>query len=210
MAELAEFIDGIRRADDVAAVIKGLGLDRPILCGWSYGGAVICDYLRRYGEDAIGGINLVGAVSKLGDPVIPYLGEPFTSIIPGFFSENAEECSATLQKFMRICVAAELAPEDFYFFLGYNMIVPPHVRYGLFARTIDSDDLLAGLKSPVLISHGADDAVVRLSMGEYHKQLMPRAELSVYPGIGHTPFWEDPARFNAELTEFSRAAGNGG
>jgi pimeloyl-ACP methyl ester carboxylesterase len=31
----------------VDAVIKSLNLERPILSGWSYGGVVICDYLRQ-------------------------------------------------------------------------------------------------------------------------------------------------------------------
>ena len=38
-------------ADDVAAIIEQLGLDRPVLVGWSYGGFVICDYLRDHGQD---------------------------------------------------------------------------------------------------------------------------------------------------------------
>ena len=33
-------------ADDVRGVITALGLDEPILCGWSYGGVVIGDYLK--------------------------------------------------------------------------------------------------------------------------------------------------------------------
>jgi pimeloyl-ACP methyl ester carboxylesterase len=32
------------------------------------------------------------------------------------------------------------------------------------------------------------------------------AKLSLYDGIGHAPFWEDTARFNAELAAFVRAA----
>ncbi|HMG12561.1 MAG TPA: alpha/beta hydrolase, partial [Gemmatimonadaceae bacterium] len=32
-------------ADDVDAVIRELALDRPILCGWSYGPLVILDYI---------------------------------------------------------------------------------------------------------------------------------------------------------------------
>jgi pimeloyl-ACP methyl ester carboxylesterase len=28
----------------------------------------------------------------------------------------------------------------------------------------------------------------------------------MYDGIGHAPFWEDTARFNAELAAFVRAA----
>jgi pimeloyl-ACP methyl ester carboxylesterase len=30
------------------------------------------------------------------------------------------------------------------------------------------------------------------------------ARLRVYSGIGHTPRWEDPARFSAELVAFVR------
>ena len=32
------------------------------------------------------------------------------------------------------------------------------------------------------------------------------AKLSLYDNIGHAPFWEDTARFNAELAGFVRAA----
>lgn len=31
---------------------------------------------------------------------------------------------------------------------------------------------------------------------------VPGAKASFYEGIGHSPFWEDPARFNRELIEF--------
>jgi pimeloyl-ACP methyl ester carboxylesterase len=41
-------------ADDVAAVITELELERPILCGWSYGGVIICDCVRYHGEDRLG------------------------------------------------------------------------------------------------------------------------------------------------------------
>ena len=53
-------------ADDLNAIIQGLNLDHPILCGWSYGPLIILDYIRYYGEDAIGGINFVDGITKLG------------------------------------------------------------------------------------------------------------------------------------------------
>ena len=58
-------------AADVDAAIRELELDRPILCGWSYGPLVILDYIRHYGEERIGGIHLVGAVTKLGSATNP-------------------------------------------------------------------------------------------------------------------------------------------
>ena len=36
--------------------------------------------------------------------------------------------------------------------------------------------------------------------------MIPGAKLSIYEGIGHAPFYEDAARFNAELAAFVREA----
>ena len=49
-------------AADTHAVITSLGLHRPVLVGWSYGGRLIGDYVRHYGTGAIAGINYVGAL----------------------------------------------------------------------------------------------------------------------------------------------------
>ncbi|MDI3338999.1 MAG: alpha/beta hydrolase [Sphaerobacter sp.] len=70
--------DPRRWADDVQAVIETLGLDRPVLSGWSYGGLIILDYVRYYGEERLGGIHLVGAISKIGTPeaTAPHTGRP--------------------------------------------------------------------------------------------------------------------------------------
>src|SRR5258708_20520740 len=37
-------------ANDIAAVMKELHLERPMLFGWSYAGFIICDYLHAYGH----------------------------------------------------------------------------------------------------------------------------------------------------------------
>src|SRR4051794_2672410 len=54
------YVDGRLWADDVDAVIGQMGLDRPVLVAWSYGGFVVTDYLRAYGQDGIAGLKLVG------------------------------------------------------------------------------------------------------------------------------------------------------
>ena len=40
----------------------------------------------------------------------------------------------------------------------------------------------------------------------YTAKMIPGAKLSVYQGIGHSPFFEDAPRFNAELATFVRSA----
>src|SRR5437868_5780072 len=50
-------------ADDVHALIQQLGLQQPLLCGWSYGPLVILDYVRYYGDTALGGLCFTGGLS---------------------------------------------------------------------------------------------------------------------------------------------------
>lgn len=76
--EPALYTDGDNWADDIAAVIGGLMLDGVTLVGWSYGGFVICDFVRKYGQERIAGINLVDAAVMLGERAFG------TVIGPGF------------------------------------------------------------------------------------------------------------------------------
>jgi non-heme chloroperoxidase len=191
-------------AEDVAAVISSLELDHPILCGWSYAGLVICDYLRQHGEDEIGGINLVSAISKVGsEQALSVLTPEFLALVPGFFSNDAIESIGALEAMLRIVCYDPLPPADLYTMLGFNAIVPPHVREGLFSRTLDNDDVLSRLRAPVLVTHGRDDRCVLPAAAEQHAALIPNATLSLYPQMGHAPHWEDAARFNREIRELA-------
>jgi len=87
-AEIDQYTDGDKWADDIAAVIDQLALDRPILVGWSYGGYIISDYVRRNGQAKIAGINFVAAAVVLGPKAGPLVG-------PGFL-ENAPKIGAAL------------------------------------------------------------------------------------------------------------------
>jgi len=76
------YADGGVWAEDVAATIGQMGLNRPVLVGWSYGGTVIGDYLARYGGDRLSGIALVGACPKMGPSARPFIG-PAGRTFPG-------------------------------------------------------------------------------------------------------------------------------
>jgi pimeloyl-ACP methyl ester carboxylesterase len=74
----------------------------------------------------------------------------------------------------------------------------------LLNRSVENDDVLGALSVPALATHGDTDSSVLLAMAEHHAGLISDAALSVYPGVGHAPFYEDPARFNRELAAFVR------
>jgi len=189
-------------ADDIQAVIDTLKLKQPLLCGWSYGGVIICDYIRHHGGEQIGGVNFVAAISKLGESLFSFVSPRIREILPGSFSNDVEESMNAMQSFVRLLVHKELPPKDFYSILGYNVVVPPYVRSGLFARSLEHDDILAQIKKPLLITHGEDDAILSLEMANYHASRIKHAKVSYYPSVGHSPFWENPERFNSELRAF--------
>ena len=58
----------------------------------------------------------------------------------------------------------------------------------------------------LLVTHGAADRLALPAAAKYTAAKISGAKLSLYDGIGHAPFWEDTARFNAELAAFVRAA----
>src|SRR4051794_3193809 len=106
-------------ADDVDAVIQTLGLERPILSGWSYGPLVILDYIRYYGEDRIGGIQFVGGVTRLGsDEATAVLTPEFLSLIPGFFSADLQESVSSLRSLIDLCFRRPPSAEEIYMMLG--------------------------------------------------------------------------------------------
>ena len=193
-------------ADDVHALIRALNLDHPVLCGWSYGPLVILDYLRHYGEDEIRGANFVGGVTKLGsDEAASVLTAGFLSLIPGFFSTDAQESVVALSSLVRMCFARDLSDEEFYLMLGYNVSVPTHVRQGLFSRSFDNDDLLPKIRKPVLITHGDADAVVSQAVIDKQMNRIANAQMHVMAKAGHACFWDEPAAYNQRLREFVSA-----
>jgi len=190
-------------ADDVNAVIRTLKLDRPVLCGWSYGPLVILDYVRHYGEAALGGVSMVGGITKLGsDEATSVLGPEFLALVPGLFAADVEASAASLQALLRLCFAGEPAIEDLYLMLGFSLTVPPYVRQGLFSRSLDNDDVLSRIRKPVLVVHGARDVIVKPAVIDQHSASVPHARVEMMPDVAHAPFWEDAAVFNGHLEAF--------
>ncbi len=190
-------------ADDVNAVIETLNLDRPVLCGWSYGPLVFLDYIRHYGEDRLGGLQLVGAVTKLGsEQAMAVLTPDFLGVVPQFLSSDAETSVRGLEGLLRLCFAREPSSSERFLMLGYNVSVPPYVRQGLFSRAFHNDDLLPKIRKPVLITHGCADAVVNPAVVDQHKAAMPHAQIQLMSNAGHAVFWDDAVAFNARLHAF--------
>lgn len=195
--------DSRQWADDVNAVIQALHLEHPVLSGWSYGPLVFLDYIRHYGEERIGGLHFVGGVTKLGsEAAMSVLTPEFLSLVPQFFSSDTETSVPGLEGLLRLCFTKEPSGAELYLMLGYNVSVPPYVRQGLLSRSFDNDDLLPKIRKPVLITHGAADAIVKPAAADRHKAAMPHAQVQLMANTGHAAFWDDTAGFNDRLRAF--------
>lgn len=196
------YAEGRLWADDLAAVINGAGLERPVVVAWSYGGFIVADYVREHGDGALGGIVLAGGALHLKPTTFADLG-------PGLLENAQAMCLpdlganiAATRRFLRACSADPLDPDLWESALCWNMVVPAEIRGALIAREIDSDDVLAALSVPVLVIHGLEDSIVLPSMARHVVERCPTAVASWYEGIGHMPFAEAQERFDRELTAF--------
>ena len=89
------YTDGGLWADDLAAVIDGLGLEHVVLAGWSYGAFVICDYIRAYGQDRVAAVNFVEGAVKLGEAAFGTLIGP--GFLDHFVDATADDLPANIR-----------------------------------------------------------------------------------------------------------------
>ncbi|MCL8207613.1 MAG: alpha/beta hydrolase [Actinomycetia bacterium] len=193
-------------AGDLSAVITALGLERPVLVGWSYGGMVVGDFLAAYGPEAVRGIVLVAATGERGtERACSWRGPERLALGDGLGSDDAEASVAALQAFVALLTARPLDAAAAATLLGTNVMVPPYVRRALDARTGSHESTFAAYRGPALVIHGEADRIVLPEAARTQAAWMPQATLRIYPGVGHMPFWEAPEQFDADLAAFLTA-----
>jgi non-heme chloroperoxidase len=198
----ARYKDSKAWGDEVQAVMDAAGLKHPVLVGWSYAGRVISDYVATHGAGKLAGINFVDAGIKANPDLV---GDNLKNQ-PGMAAEDLATNIAATRTFVHGCFSRQPTADDFETMLAFNMMVPPKVRAALGGRPLDATEIMSKLKLPVLVTHGAEDRNSKLGNAKYTASVIPGAKLSVYEGVGHSPFYEDAPRFNAELAAFVREA----
>ena len=203
--EPEHYTDAKLWADDVAAIIDQLSLDRPVLVGWSYGAFVICDYVRAYGQDRDRCDQLRRGRGQAGRGCLRHADRPR---LPRPLRRRHRRRPADQHPghaLVRQDVPREAAPGRRSRDRGVlERRRAGAIRANLAAREIDSDDVLRSLEVPLLVTQGRADSVVLPAMAEHVLATCPTAEASWYDGVGHVPHLEEPERFNRELAELTR------
>ena len=191
-------------ADDLAAILDQLRLDRAVLVGWSYGSFVIGDYVRAYGQDRIAAIDFVEGAVKMGETAFGTLIGP--GFVDHFVDATVDDLPTNMRamrSFVRTCLVKPVPGDDLETAVCWNVVVPAQIRANLGARELDYDDVLRALEVPLLVTQGRADTVVLPAMAEHVLATCPTAEASWYDGVGHVPHLEDPERFNRELAQLT-------
>ncbi len=192
--------DGERWAREVRAVIEAAQLRHPAVVSWSYGGRVTLDYLEYFGgEGVVAGVVLAAATSNAD----PSMFGPSAPLLFRMAEANDEtESLAAAGAFLRACTYRPIPAAEYQLMLDYNLRVPPAVLAAMVGRPAPYGLVLAGLTMPVLAIHGAEDGINLPAMAQYTIRTCPGARASIYEGVGHTPFWEAPERFDGDLARF--------
>lgn len=199
------YTSGDQWAEDLRAIVESLDLDRPVLVGSSYGGLILCDYVRVYGSESVRALNFSAAAVHIG-PDEKKFGEDFVGRLPGLLSDDLLTRIDAVRGFVGVFTASPLPQADAERVMIYNAAVPVHVKRALLSRTENFDAVLKALTVPVLVSQGDSDRIVLSTMSEHTVSVVPNATLSLYEGVGHAPFREDEDRFNRELAELASGA----
>ena len=189
-------------AADVIPLLDTLGIERAVLTGHS-GSCFVARKVALDHPERVAGLILEASPTVLHndarsvdfiESVIANLDDP---ISPDFARSFVAETSSE-----------HLTPTLVDLLVDELLKVPARVWKETFAGLIQYDDIarLPLIEAPTLLVWGDDDTVVSRDMQDHLVRLIPDSELVAYPGVGHTPRWDDPVRFTRDLVTFARRA----
>jgi non-heme chloroperoxidase len=200
-------------ADDLAAVIEGLDLRDITLVGHSTGGGEVTRYLGRHGTDRVKKVLLLGAVPPLmvktdanpeGTPK-----EAFDEIRAGVAADRSQfykDLSAPFYGANREGSKVSEGVRDYFWLLSMQVgLKGAYDCVAAFSETDMTEDLKK-IDVPTLIIHGDDDQIVPIDdSARKSVELVPDAELKVYPGAPHGISTTHKDQFNADLLAFLKS-----
>jgi non-heme chloroperoxidase len=196
--------DGRRWADDLAAVIvatatPGQGAARPVLVGWSLGGAVISNYLAAHGDGGIAGAVYVDGVIELAAGQIT----PHPQLYRDVISPDLKTHLDAERAFLALCFRRQPDTVTFQRLLANAAMASWDMQAAVQTMTVAASEGLGNARVPVLLLYGAQDALVQTTPAIARaRAINPRVRSIVYQEAGHAPFIEEPDRFNRDLAGF--------
>lgn len=200
------YSDAEQWADDLDVVITQCAATLPTVVGWSYAGMIVGDYLRKYGQERVSGVYLVAPLRKIGTTeAVDLLDPSFLQLVPGLLATEVSELLPAVQQFLDLVSTRSASDGERYERLGAALSVPPHARAAMLGREQDNDDVWQNVGVPLGVAFGDADRIITPASSRTFADLIPSASVHEYPGSGHAPFLDDPARFASDLAQFVSA-----
>lgn len=186
-------------ASDLVAMLDQLEVGRAVIAGHSSGAQVAQLFAITYPQRTLG-LVLVGAPAPMrGHPGAAKLDQVFSTLTDPV--DPAWVRGFTERLFAGPPPAAFLDTQ-----VAETLKVPARVIRSTWdgIREFDLSDQLDRIAAPTLVVWGDHDdlPVASRETQENLVHAIPDAELVVYAGVGHSPHWEEPARFAADLASF--------
>jgi pimeloyl-ACP methyl ester carboxylesterase len=185
-------------ADDVAALMDHLGIDRATVVGHSLGTMVARAFALRYAS-RVDRLVLVATIATPANEAAAELGAAvaeFTDLVPEDFVREFQESTS-----------AEAVPEGYFErVISESLRLPAHVWREAVAGIVSADDSgrLGEITAPTLLVWGDRDAWFPRGEQDRVTAAIPGARLAVLEGAGHAPHWERPDEVAEVLTAFLR------
>jgi proline iminopeptidase len=205
-------------AADLQALRLHLGVDTPILMGWSHGGMVAMQFAFTY-PDAISKLILFDTSAYFGE----FLGD-IEGAVQAFEKERWFKRSfAALRaewdgKYETDEDMSRLWAEEMKFYFkkfdkkanAYHertkhlpiRIASLKVFNEMEAGTMDLRPQLKHIRVPTLVIVGRHDFITNVAMAEEMVKHIPDARLEIFEDSGHYAFVEEPAKFYRVIKEF--------
>jgi pimeloyl-ACP methyl ester carboxylesterase len=197
--DAAAYADGMRWADDLQAVIAASQARKPVLVGWSLGGAVISNYLAKFGDSGIAGAVYVDGVIELKPEQI--VAHP--QVYRDLNSPDLKTHLDTVRTFLGLCFHTPPDQATFQRLFANAAMASWDMQRAVQSMTVQAEQGLGKAQVPVLLLYGERDALVQAKPAIARaKALNPRIRSTLYAQSGHAPFLEEPDRFDRDLARF--------
>ena len=198
----SQSIDGgmVAIADEVAALITSLVTGKVVIIGHSMGG-MLAQVLGATHPDICQAIILSCTHKGRAQPVGSPLGAAVQERIQK--REVMDDASYGALRVGKM-LSGEIDPEIMAFLAAVaGEIRVEGIRCGGFAmQYLDTSPFLEKITAPVAIFTGADDVVVKPDAAAALKAGLPQARHWLLADVGHAPYCEDAASFNASIEAF--------
>lgn len=191
-------------ADDLHQLTEYLDLDDIVLAGLSLGGFVAVQYLNDYGSDRIGALALMEMTPRL--PSAPGWDHPtFGDFPPEAAAGYGSALRADRNIYNDFFNNAFLEPptgKELEEMVAATWLTPTDVAADVIDRMAEQDvrSDLATIDLPTTLFYGyPNNRILPTDVGQWIESQMPNAELVTFEKSSHSPFWEEPEKFNREL-----------